>query len=265
VFQISINTYLDLSRRIPNIHARIWPARFVNEDTSDDETDYQGYYLIGLDKWEGSHGEPMSRDDMKTTVGSLHASLQKFEGQIRGDERYFDPNTSWMSASLVNRSELGALRLDNREWGEYTVGDDDFDDEEEDEDEDDVSASDDGEQSGLDALTRHSKSKKKATSTNQHARPEYSGKFRTSADVLNRIRWDPDMDSGDYIVGYEDRFLGTKERALDAWKSEQTDEEFIPQHRILYFKRKSDGVVVWDRKERRDTVFGSGISSLNIG
>ncbi|KAI3329217.1 DUF455 domain-containing protein [Xylariaceae sp. AK1471] len=253
---------VDLNRRVPNIHARIWPARFVDEDTSEDETDYQGYYLIGIDKWEGSNGKTMSRDDMKTALGSLHAALQKFEGQIREDEKYFDPNTSWMSASLINRSELGAMRLDNREWGEYTVGDDDFDEEEE-EEEDEMLASDDGEQSGLEAFTRRSKSKK-AITTNQPTRPAYTGKFRSSADVINRIRWDPDMDSDDYIVGYEDRFLGTKERALDAWKSELTDEEFIPQHRILYFKRKSDGMIVWDRKERRDTVFGSGISSINV-
>ncbi|KAH8160407.1 hypothetical protein CIB48_g7840 [Xylaria polymorpha] len=252
---------VDLNRRLPNIHARIWPARFVNEDVSEDETDYQGYYLIGLDKLEGSNEEPMSRDDIKTTLGSLHAALQKFEGQIRGDEKYFDSNTSWMSASLVNRAELGTLRLDSREWGEYTIGDDGFDEDEE-EEEDEIVGSDDEGHSGPEALTGKSKSKK-ATTARQPTRPAYSGKFRSSADVINRIRWDPNMDSGDYIVGYEDRFLGTKERALDTWKSEQTDEEFIPQHRILYFKRKSDSVIVWDRKERRDTVFGSGISSIN--
>ncbi|KAI0486173.1 hypothetical protein F4859DRAFT_469331 [Xylaria cf. heliscus] len=251
---------VDLNRRLPNIHAQIWPARFINEDVSEDETDYQGYYLIGLDKWERSNEGPMSRDDMKTALDSLHAAIQKFEGQIRGDEKYFDSNTSWMSASLVNRSELGALRLDSREWGEYTIGDDEFDEDEEEEDE--IIDSDDEGYSGQEAPTSKSKSKK-ATTAQQPARPAYSGKFRSSADVINRIRWDPNMDSGDYIVGYEDRFLGTKERALDAWKSEQTDEEFIPQHRILYFKRKSDGVVVWDRKERRDTVFGSGMSSIN--
>lgn len=48
------------------------------------------------------------------------------------------------------------------------------------------------------------------------------------------------------------------EKALDTWKSEQTDEEFIPQHRILYFKRKSDSTVVWERRTRIDLLFGSG-------
>ncbi|KAI1298958.1 hypothetical protein F5Y03DRAFT_366950 [Xylaria venustula] len=253
---------VDLNRRLPNVHARIWPARFVSEGISENETDYQGYYLIGLNMLEGSSNEPMSRDDMKTTLGSLRAALQKFEGQIRGDEKYFDPNSSWMSASLSSRSELGELQLDSRDWGEYTVGDDDFDEEEEEEEDDEILDSND---EASEAYAGKSKSKKRGALATRPARPAYNGKFRSSAYVINRIRWDPNMDSGDYIVGYEDRFLGVKERAFDAWKSEQTDEEFIPQHRILYFKKKSDGVIVWDRKERRDTVFGSGISSFNVG
>ncbi|KAI0508348.1 hypothetical protein F5B22DRAFT_401308 [Xylaria bambusicola] len=253
---------VDLNRRVPNIHARIWPARFVNEDVSDNEADYQGSYLIGLTKFEGTDDENVSKDEMKTTLGSLRAALQKFEAQIRGDEKYFDSTCSWMSASLTNRSELGRLQLDSREWGDYTIGDDDFDDEEEEEDE--ISVDSDDEEHVAHAGKSKSKKKKNLAFASHAARPAYIGKFRSSSDVINRIRWDPHMDSGDYIVGYEDRFLGTKERALDAWKSEQTDEEFIPQHRILYFKRKSDGVIVWDRKERRDTVFGSGISSINV-
>ena len=84
-------------------------------------------------------------------------------------------------------------------------------------------------------------------------------KLRTAADVMNRLRWDPGLDSGDYVVGYEDRFVGAQEKALDAWRTEQTDEEFIPQHRILYFKRKTDGVLVWEKRTRKDDVFGSGI------
>jgi hypothetical protein len=46
------------------------------------------------------------------------------------------------------------------------------------------------------------------------------------------------------------------------WTQESSEEEFIPQHRIVYFKRKSgNGVgdeVVWNRRERVDGVFGSG-------
>ncbi|KAK8128189.1 endonuclease/Exonuclease/phosphatase [Apiospora sp. TS-2023a] len=244
---------VDLGRRIPNIHVRMWPARFVRSESSDEETDYQGCYLIGLDQLGTSEGAAkMSKEDLKIAFGGLQTALQNFEGRIRGDEAFFDAKTSWMSASVAKQSELGDLKLDSREWGEYTIGDDDSDEEEEEEDLDDE---DDYAEEGR----PKARSKKKVVQDEVPSRPAYEGKFRPSADVISRLRWDPNLDSGDFIVGYEDRFLGAKERALDLWKSEQTDEEFIPQHRVLYFKRKSDGVVVWDRKARKDMLFGSGV------
>lgn len=36
------------------------------------------------------------------------------------------------------------------------------------------------------------------------------------------------------------------------WVSETSDEDFIPQHRIKYFK--------WDREGRVDKIFGSGLT-----
>ena len=49
------------------------------------------------------------------------------------------------------------------------------------------------------------------------------------------------------------------EISLKNWKGgEVTDEEFIPQHRIVWFKRDADGKKVWDRKQRLDYIFGSG-------
>ncbi|KAI1881385.1 hypothetical protein JX265_000211 [Neoarthrinium moseri] len=243
---------LDLHRRLPTIHARIWPARFVNVDqeSSDEDKEYQGYYLVGLDQNDAS-SPAMSKEDLRIAFGSLQTALHKFETQLRSDEKYFDSKTSWMSASVVNQSQIGDLKLDHREWGEYTLGDDE---EEDDEDEEILDATED--YSEADSSTSR---KKKAIEKELPARPAYSGKFRSSADVINRIRWDPNMDSSDYIVGYEDRFLGIMERELDQWKAEQTDEEFIPQHRIMFFKRKSDAVVVWDRQSRRDHIFGSGV------
>ncbi len=84
-------------------------------------------------------------------------------------------------------------------------------------------------------------------------------KLRPALDVLHRLRWDPSYADEAFIVGYEDRFQGVLEVAMSQWRAEQTDEEFIPQHRILYFKREADGVRVWDKKEKLDLVFGSGI------
>lgn len=86
--------------------------------------------------------------------------------------------------------------------------------------------------------------------------------LRPASDILSRIRHDPDLDESDYIVGYHDRHEPEAvEMAVSAWKGggDVTDEEWIPQHRILYFRRDSDGELVWHRGQRLDKLFGSGI------
>ena len=52
---------------------------------------------------------------------------------------------------------------------------------------------------------------------------------------------------------------------VSAWKggvADFTDEEWIPQHRIMYFRKKGDeeGRRVWDRATRLDRLFGSGVA-----
>jgi uncharacterized protein (UPF0248 family) len=157
-----------------------------------------------------------------------------------------------MSASISRRSNLGSVRLAPSQLYDYDGADSDLEEDDSDEfnesDNEIPSANKDSRKTKTDS----SKSLLKAV------KPPGAGKFRSATDALNRIRWDVSMDSSDYLVGYEDRFIGAQEKALDSWKAEQTDEEFIPQHRILYFKRKSDGVIVWDRRSRVDTIFGSG-------
>lgn len=81
--------------------------------------------------------------------------------------------------------------------------------------------------------------------------------------MINRIIWDSSFDSQDYTIVYEDRFNGRLEVNLESWKKDLTDEEFIPQHRILYIKRKSDGEIVWDKRRRIDKVFYSGNSAFS--
>ncbi|KAL3480348.1 hypothetical protein BJX99DRAFT_27871 [Aspergillus californicus] len=88
-------------------------------------------------------------------------------------------------------------------------------------------------------------------------------RLRPAADILNRLVWDESYDSTDFIIGYEDRFEGRLEASMNSWKRDSTDEEFIPQHRILYIKRKSDSEIVWDRRRRIDKIFRSGNSAFD--
>ncbi|PSS02256.1 hypothetical protein BD289DRAFT_478917 [Coniella lustricola] len=274
-----VSLLVDLNKRAPMLHARFWPARWMDQEiTHDDKTtevqqqqaddsshgsrDYQGCYLIGLDKLDSKVTTSSTED--KLMLGTLISTLGRFEEQIRRDERHFDAQYSWMSASVVKAAEVASLVVDNREWGQYALGDEESDEEDE-----------EGEEEGQDLDQDHaggeyneqrysrSSSKKDKPATNQPRsvvvpKPAGAGKFRTAADVLNRLRWDPSLDSADYVVGYEDRFVGAMEKGLDTWKLEQTHEEFIPQHRILYFKRKSEEIVVWERRTRKDLLFGSG-------
>jgi len=85
--------------------------------------------------------------------------------------------------------------------------------------------------------------------------------LRPALDVLSRLRHDPAFSSEAFTIGYLDRHTPeVMELPLASWKGgEVTDEDFIPQHRILWFKRDADGKKVWDRKERYDEIFGSGL------
>jgi uncharacterized protein (UPF0248 family) len=179
--------------------------------------------------------------------------LQEFEARIQKSEKYFDAEYCWMSASITRRSSLGPIQLASGQLYD-DAADTDLD---EDTDSEEIDESD-SETYGANKESRVTK-KGISKSSLETVKPPGAGKLRSAVDALNRIRWDVGMDSSDYLVGYEDRFIGAQEKALDSWRTEQTDEEFIPQHRILYFKRKSDGVVVWDRRSRVDTLFGSGM------
>lgn len=63
------------------------------------------------------------------------------------------------------------------------------------------------------------------------------------------------------MVGYLERFDGIKEIPLDSWLNESTEEDFVPQHRIRYFKRISDGELMWERDSKLDRIFGSGANT----
>jgi uncharacterized protein (UPF0248 family) len=252
---------LDLNRKVPGIQARIWPARFALRDEEPEistEEGCQGCYLIGLRRMEGAEKNSMSDSGRKLGQNALRIALESFADQIRGDEKYFDPSTSWVDVSHVKQSDISELTLDGRDWGAYLDARHQSDVEEDQECKgNDVEITFGSDSDNEEAQSSIPKMKSKATSAS--SKPLSSNKLRPASDILSRLRWDPDLDSSDYVVGYIDRFLGTKEQGVEMWKREQTDEEFIPQHRIVYFKRKSDNVRVWDRETRSDLVFGSGV------
>lgn len=194
----------------------------------------------------------MTKLDRKQAQGVLQTILDRFAEQIHNDKKYFDATSTWIDVTHIKQAELGDLRLDDRQWGVYVVQEES--DTEGEEDEDDLDLEDDEDAEA--AFFAKQKTRQGGSKTTK--KPANAKKLRPAGDILNRLRWDPSFDKSDYMVGYEDRFLGAKETSLDQWKTENTDEEFIPQHRIIYFRRKSDGLIVWDRETRKDEIFGSG-------
>ncbi|RAL16930.1 DUF504 domain-containing protein [Aspergillus homomorphus CBS 101889] len=103
----------------------------------------------------------------------------------------------------------------------------------------------------------------------KHARESFmkpapvENRLRPAADIINRIIWDPSFDSDNFVIVYEDRFEGRLEASFNTWKKETTHDEFIPQHRVLHIKRRSDEEIVWDRRRRIDKIFSSGNSAFD--
>lgn len=228
----------------------MWPARFTR-DGSHEKGDRHGCYLVGLARRQDVESSSKTEADRKLAQNKLDQVLERFSDQVRGNEAFFDAASAWIDVEHVSRSKLEDLVVDSNDWGNDMEDSWEFEDEGDDEEEEDVDQLPAPEESEETPLVSEMVVQAEASS-------KTGKKLRPATDIMNRLRWDPNLNSADYVVGYIDRFLGTRETALDRWKVEQTDEEFIPQHRILYFKRRSDGVRVWDREARLDILSGNG-------
>jgi len=87
--------------------------------------------------------------------------------------------------------------------------------------------------------------------------PKPSTKLRPTKDVLNRLRYDAAYNLDDYVIGYIDRHAGIMEKSAALWVSETTEEEWVPEDRIAYFKHVPEDLVVWDRAKKIDWIFNS--------
>jgi len=97
--------------------------------------------------------------------------------------------------------------------------------------------------------------------TSQAPKPELNPKLRSWNDVLNHILFEPRFDDKDYVVGYLDRSKGIVECPVISFTKDVSHKEFIPLHRVLYFKNRQSGLNEWDRRTREDYIFGSGLIS----
>ena len=237
---------------------RSWPVRLRRQKDADTDTPgpyHCAYYLIGL---HNSSALPRKGPN----VGSLQTT---FETALRRDitslETSFssinlNPNSSFFAVDLVTRDQLAEESFeDDLSFGPIPIDEAELDDRK-----DESQMPEEEELQAVKPKVNRTKKSKKGdirdTATENNL-PR--SRLRPALDVLNRLRFDGRYTVDDYVIGYEDRHAGIMEMPVTAWKtSDTTSEEFIPQSRIVYYKRKSDGVEVWNRRTRLDVIFGSG-------
>src|SRR4051794_18532106 len=90
----------------PNVVARFWPQRLVDETTHEEGSrDPSGFYLFGLSKAATANTSNPAENDLFFT--NLSACLRKFEEhEIKGNDKYYDTVDTYVSLSVIKRTHL---------------------------------------------------------------------------------------------------------------------------------------------------------------
>ncbi|KAL2060260.1 hypothetical protein VTL71DRAFT_9655 [Oculimacula yallundae] len=266
--------------RVPGIEGRVWPARLCVPEAVDEglgkgkekaeEGQFKGYYLIGVSAREG-----MEKESKQVMEGKLVTAVHEFErGVLEAKEFVEGSKNVWLVVDVIKRKEVLGMNLviDHRDWSVKKKQSPVSGDLEALEDlnlevEEEVVSSTAGTPSASTTIQASPGTSK----SSKAIKPPKATPLRPAHEIIARIKWDPDLDITNYMIGYEDRFIGVKEMALGKWKSESTDEEFIPMHRVVWIRLKDgiggdssgagEGEIVWDRRKKIDRFFGSGVGS----
>ena len=225
--------------RLDGVYGRVWPARFCESaglHNEGDGTQFKGSYLIGV----SAKNDHLDAEAKKLVEGNILSVVRSFELSLR-ESKALSADCSYVDVSILSRKKIlaQALGLDNRDWTGLAAPLVD--------DREDDGVGDDDVSQTVSNVPSSSASRSRSSS-----------KLRPAQDILSRLRWDGSLSADNYMVGYEDRFLGVREMPLAKWKADQTDLEFIPMHRIVWVREVDSGDLVWDRKNRIDKVCGSG-------
>lgn len=69
--------------------------------------------------------------------------------------------------------------------------------------------------------------------------------MRTAKAAIDKVVWDPNIDTNEFTVGYFDKYMGTLETPIAEYQKSE-----IKEHRLLYLKRA--GTIVWHREDKID-------------
>lgn len=236
--------------KVAGLEGQVWPTRFRLPQVLVAETgrvnELKGYYLVGVSVGDSTEG--LDEQQKRVLEGKVVSTMREFESGIR-ESREVNERHVWVAAELTSRKKVVGLKLvvDEKDWGSMNS----------------VPTPTLSNQA-TEEVKNHNAFSTRASAT--HMQKQKKLPLRPAQDVISRIHWDPKLSIEEFLIGYEDRFVGVKEIELKKWKSEQTDEEFIPMHRIMWVRRKDNGGVVgekvWDRREKIDLIFRSGVVKI---
>jgi uncharacterized protein (UPF0248 family) len=116
--------------------------------------------------------------------------------------------------------------------------------------------------------SKHEKKDEQASNEEVNSQELHRG-LRTARAVLNRLKHDRKFNIDEFKVGYEDRHTDKiQEKLVAAWVTETTDDLFIPEHRIVWFKKcppHGGEVLVWDKAQKIDRIFADPETETAVG
>ncbi len=232
---MSLQLLVQLYSTVPELNARFWPKRLVGASAVDASArDPNGFYLLGVSPSINFNKDASTRkgSDIQT---SLLNCLRTFEGDLRANSKYYDDIETFIGLSSIKQSQLPSKVIpDSFVWPDNGIDPPLDEDSDEEEDVTPLSStnvmSDEGlpaEEDWSDFQPISAAKRKKAATKSKATSYVPAGKLRTSSDVYNRLMWDPTVSKEEYVIGFEDRFLGIKEGSLASWKREVEDESFV--------------------------------------
>lgn len=196
--------------------------------------DPNGFYLLGVSPSINFNKDGSTRkgSDIQT---SLLNCLRTFEGDLRANSKYYDDIETFIGLSSIKQSQLPSKVIpDPFVWPDNGIDPPLDEDSDEEEDVTPLSSTDvisgggsPAEEDWSEFQPISASKRKKAAAKSKATSHVPAGKLRTSSDVYNRLMWDPTVSKEEYVIGYEDRFLGIREGSLASWKREVEDESFV--------------------------------------
>ncbi|RDW68378.1 hypothetical protein BP5796_09035 [Coleophoma crateriformis] len=215
-------------------HLRLWPNALVAAEADVNDTPYEALYLVGI--------QPTTPSDVQSATAAAMSLLAELShlAPMKDLLTHADltPAPAAREQSLQPSMKTWPPRRANPPPELHTP-------------------------EATQPRTRHQSQRASASAPTPrpHADGQQARKLRPALDVLNRLRYDPAYKLDDFVIGYLDRHAGVVEKPAGAWEVDSTCEEWVPQHKILYFRDekggKEGGGKVWEREARLDLVFGS--------